>query len=305
MTLTIQHANDLAASKDGTCLSIEWHGNHSKYTWQCDKEHVWGATYNNILHGSWCPFCAGVIKRSEKDFDLIAANNGGLCLFAGKNALDAKSTWQCKEGHQWKTCYNSIQQGRWCPFCAHKAPKTKSDYNLLASTKDGKCLFVGTTVLDNKSKWQCKDGHIWRATYNSINSGAWCPECSLYKTQKFITQIIRKLFGKKIEIEKKFDWLINTKTGRPLKVDIWVPDIKLAIEYDGEQHFKPVRFGGISIEKATQMFKETKQRDRCKNKAIKNHKNDVVFFIRFNYKEIHKLNKEYIIDRLKYIGVSI
>ena len=33
------------------------------------------------------------------------------------------------------------------------------------------------------------------------------------------------------------------------------------VEYDGEQHFKPVRFGGISIERAAKRFKKQQRID--------------------------------------------
>ena len=29
--------------------------------------------------------------------------------------------------------------------------------------------------------WQCKENHIWQATYNSIQQGSWCNICSSKK----------------------------------------------------------------------------------------------------------------------------
>jgi hypothetical protein len=57
------------------------------------------------------------------------------------------------------------------------------------------------------------------------------------------------------------------------------------VEYDGEQHFRPVRFGGISEDEALQLFRNTKQRDRLKNRKIKAYNNDIKYFIRFSYKD--------------------
>lgn len=39
----------------------------------------------------------------------------------------------------------------------------------------------------------------------------------------------------------------------------------LLIEYDGEQHFKPVQYGGISIEQATEKFLQTQIHDNIKD----------------------------------------
>lgn len=45
-----------------------------------------------------------------------------------------------------------------------------------------------------------------------------------------------------------FKWL-STENGKQ-EIDIWVPKFKLAIEYDGEQHFRPVKFSAISDDAA-------------------------------------------------------
>ncbi len=37
------------------------------------------------------------------------------------------------------------------------------------------------------------------------------------------------------------------------------------IEYDGEQHFKPVRFIGMSVEDSLKAFETTKEKDNIKN----------------------------------------
>ena len=39
----------------------------------------------------------------------------------------------------------------------------------------------------------------------------------------------------------------------------------IVIEYDGEQHERPVRFGGISQEEAEEKFQKTKDYDKLKD----------------------------------------
>lgn len=54
------------------------------------------------------------------------------------------------------------------------------------------------------------------------------------------------------------------------------------IEYDGEQHFSPVRFNNISEERAIEVFKKVQYRDSLKNQyCIKNNIN----LLRISYKE--------------------
>ena len=51
---------------------------------------------------------------------------------------------------------------------------------------------------------------------------------------------------------------------RPLRFDFWLPASNVLIEYDGEQHFHPVRFGNMSVEAADQKFQQGQQYDSIK-----------------------------------------
>lgn len=148
-------------------------------------------------------------------------------------------------------------------------------------------------------KWRCSKGHIWSATYKDIRDGCWCPTCNRPgKRQKEIAKMISDILCLSVEQNfTGFDWL-RTKSGKQ-EIDIWVPEIKLAIEYDGEQHFKPMRYG--TKDKMLNKLFRTQHLDKLKNKKIKEHSEDVKYFIRINYKD--KITKEYLTERLKYKGV--
>ena len=52
------------------------------------------------------------------------------------------------------------------------------------------------------------------------------------------------------------------------RFDFYLPRYNLFIEYDGEQHYKPVRFFG-NEEDAENVFKRTQEHDRIKNQYCK------------------------------------
>lgn len=73
--------------------------------------------------------------------------------------------------------------------------------------------------------------------------------------------------------------------------DIKKTKLKYLIEYDGEQHFYPVRFNGMTEEQSINSFKDSKLRDKIKNKYCKDNN---VTLIRIPYWDIN--NIENILD---------
>ena len=54
---TIQDMRDLAAARDGKCLSTEYKNQKTKLLWECDQGHRWETSASNIKKGTWCPHC--------------------------------------------------------------------------------------------------------------------------------------------------------------------------------------------------------------------------------------------------------
>ena len=52
-------------------------------------------------------------------------------------------------------------------------------------------------------------------------------------------------------------------------MDYSICECNLAFEYDGQQHFEPVRFVGMSIKQAQQRFQQQQEWDKRKNKLCK------------------------------------
>jgi len=158
---------------------------------------------------------------------------------------------------------------------------------------------------------KCECGNTIKCRSSSISAGE-VKSCGCLSVQKNVSQnVLAELICKIlcnyscVQNYKKLEWLVNPKTGYLLEVDIYFPNLKVAIEYDGKQHFEPVCFGGISESQAKENLKNTRTMDKLKNKLIKNHiKNnskDIKYFVRFDYRE--KLTKITVENKLKKIGV--
>jgi len=286
----------LAEQKNGECLSIEYI--NAKYLWKCDKGHIWEAAYSSIKKGTWCLLCNNLnkLKYSLNDCHKLAYINNGKFLNTEYTGAHSKYLWECKEKHQWYATYNNVNQGTWCPYCAKCVKLTIDNCHKLAKLRDGKCLSTEYINVNTKYLWECGNFHKWWAAYYSVKLGHWCPKCK-NKSQNRIFEICMKLFPDyKIEYNFRDLYWLKTKKGSKLELDIYIPELKLAIEYDGKQHFKPVTFGNISIKRAEENLKTQQERDMLKNQKIAEHPEDVKYFIRFDYMEY--LTKKYIIEKI-------
>ena len=174
---TIIGMQDLAAEKGGLCLSDNYVDALTKLRWQCSKNHIWEATPEAIINGSWCPECARARRYTIEGMAELAAEQGGLCLSDKYVNSTTKLKWQCAKGHVWEATPRVVKQGSWCPECAGTIRLSIAEMQQMAEERGGKCLSDKYVDLSTKVKWQCAKGHVWEAAIRDIKEGSWCPEC--------------------------------------------------------------------------------------------------------------------------------
>ena len=116
-------------------------------------------------------------KLTIEEMQKIAESRGGMCLSKDYVNSHTELKWQCKAGHVWVAKPTNIVNGRWCPHCAGVARFTIEYMQEIAESRGGKCLSEKYGNTFTKLKWQCKKGHSWEATPNSVKRGTWCPYC--------------------------------------------------------------------------------------------------------------------------------
>ena len=112
---------------------------------------------------------------------------------------------------------------------------------------------------------KCKKcGKTWTASYVNLSKSkraTGCPYCQESYGEKEIQRLLKELNIEFVS-QYRFD---DLRDKLPLPLDIYLPKYNIAIEYDGEHHFYPVRFGGVSKEKAKKRYLETIKHDKMKN----------------------------------------
>lgn len=97
----------------------------------------------------------------------------------------------------------------------------------------------------------------------------WQPEkfSFLKKRQRQLYRIVKRIFSEyDIKWDFKHSKMRFESSGRPMELDIFIPSLHLAIEYQGEQHILPISvWGGIPA------LEECQKRDEEKRNACKKH----------------------------------
>jgi hypothetical protein len=131
-------------------------------------------------------------------------------------------------------------------------------------------------------------GNTYEAAPSNFLSGRRCPQCNESNNESAIRMFLQQN-DINFETQYKFD---NCKNIRSLPFDFAIFDcnnnLKYLIEYDGEHHYRPVMFGGMSEEEAIRQHKVTKHNDKVKNKYCE--KNNINL-IRIPYWESKNINQ--------------
>lgn len=133
--------------------------------------------------------------------------------------------------------------------------------------------------------WKCKDcSHEWQAAVCARVSGTGCPICRKSRGERSIRDSLEKL-GVKYLTQVSVPGLLGIR-GSPLQFDFVINDFDLVIEYDGEQHFRPVNFASKPEADVLTEFERICEHDRRKNAWCGSNKIPILRIPYYNYAEI-------------------
>lgn len=223
---------------NATYLGVFRVNKFKKIKLQCQNSHQWMAHPSHTKKGHGCPECTGLKPLTLSDANSYASMKNGKCISLKYKNANAKLQWTCHNNHEWSATLGMMRgSNTWCPICANEANRrwSKQDAELKAIENNGKFLSDSLTTRGSKYEWECKSGHLFNMEFDSILKGRWCPKCKL-KTEQKVRNIFEEITNKKFP-SKRMKWLYNPITKGTLCLDGYCEELKLAFEYDGEQHF--------------------------------------------------------------------
>jgi hypothetical protein len=235
--LIIEHIRPLFEVEEYTLISTEIVDSKSYLKYKCPKGHYGKTTWNNWKKGNRCGVCFGNIKPIY-EFIKQELNKEGYTLLSPEyknNQTPLK--FICPDGHRHKISWNVWQKGVRCGKCY----KPKLTYKFIKQelNKEGYTL-LSTEYKNNHSylDFICPNGHKHKITWGSWQQGRRCGKCSQI-TSKQEREIRQWIVDKYPNITIKSNdrrTILNPKTGHHLELDIYLPILNKAIEYNSEYY---------------------------------------------------------------------
>lgn len=214
----------------------------------------WSPTPDNILSGrSHCPYCSREslaqqkrLKTPEIQKRINDLFNNSLVLSDVNSYINGESylNYTCLIcGHHSRAMAKNLLQGHGCPYCAneHRYDNRRPSFEQIATrAKDitnGEYILLSGDYKNNTSQLVFKHlecGTTFTSTWLKFSQLATrCPNCR----GSFGEQII-KGYLKKHKIDYQYAYIIDDLIDkRKLHFDFYFPQYRVAIEYDGVQHF--------------------------------------------------------------------
>lgn len=238
--------------------------------------HVTKMSPSSALAGKGCILCRGkksaaASLRTQEDFEKAISKVSPTIEICG-TYINSMSDINCKCkvcGRIWSTRAQHLVEGHGCPSCSAKLNgKTlrKSHEQFVKDVYDINPYIKikgRYTTCNTKVQCECANcGYVWSPVAGDIEAGKGCPKCKETTGERKIRAYLDRYNIMYVK-NKRFDNLIGLG-GKQLSYDFYLPTFRLLIEFQGEQHERPVElFGGEEV------FKKQLEHDRRKkNYAI-------------------------------------
>jgi len=271
-------------------IENEFEDMFSKITIYCnDCGYIFRQTVDNHINKKCrCPKCVGrnnklsiteILEKSKEK------HNGKLILINIKKEyypIKSDVLVECKEcDYIFTQRLSAHLNGHGCSNCVNL--KKKIPINILLERfkkiHGDKFIYLDSfekKYKDGKSKIDIFCNSCKKIFFQRICThleGHSCPFCKESKGEKLIAKFLEKHLIQ-YSRQHKFD---NCKNKQKLPFDFYLSDFKICIEFDGEQHFKPIEYFG-----GEKCLKDTQRNDQIKNEFCKN---SDIKLIRIKYSE--------------------
>lgn len=166
-------------------------------------------------------------------------------------------TGKCKECEKYSTkTMQDYMRGRGCKYCKKNVLKTQEDFQKEVGEEYAVIKYNG---MDKKGLFKHS---LCGFTYSASPRGYCCPICRGSRGEKRVRYFLSK---SNISFIEQKEWNIQ---GHLLRTDFYLPEQDKVIEYNGEQHYHPIKYFGGEDTFKRQVLYDNLKKEYFKDKLI-------------------------------------
>ena len=203
----------------------------------CPEGHIYKARFNDFKTGNRCHKCSYIrmSKRMTFTYEYVkeCIENEGYKLLS-KTYKNSKTLMKvmCPEGHIYKTNLAIFRRHK-CPKCSD----TRLSYEYVKECIENEGYKLLSKTYKNsytKLNLECPKGHKFKKALSAFQQGHRCPKCicKYSKMEKEMVDIVKKYYDGTI-VENDRTIVRNPITKHMLELDVYLPDLEKAIEFNG------------------------------------------------------------------------
>jgi hypothetical protein len=207
-------------------------GNQSYIKFECQNQHVTETTYKALKKYPYCKYCKKKYRTLE-DIQKIAKESNIEVLSKEYINTKTKLDFKCSKGHIFSKTPPQFEKKPKCLTCEGYY---FNDFNYVKNyiEKEGYDLISCNYEYNERLKTVCPEGHEYNVYFRNFkNNNTRCPEClnRTSKGEKSVLQFVQKYYKSACKIKIK-DIFGDTELNNS-EFDIYIPELKVAIEYNG------------------------------------------------------------------------
>jgi len=205
-------------------------------------------------------------KKTQEEFELqVFYMYGDEYLVLGEYKSNKKKIEifhkKCKIS--WHITPNNFLRRHGCPNCSGLTKKTTEIFKSEIKNVHGDEYSVVDEYKGRIKKIKIqhnKCGFIFSMTPKNVLDGHGCPECARNKTESKLAKELKEYFSSNYSAISEYRELNSPTSGKSMPYDIYIPEYKIYVEVQGQQHYK--EYDGYYKGE----FKKIQKRDQIKKK---------------------------------------
>ena len=234
--LSYQIVKNFIESEGYQLLSDTYINNRTKLLLKCPIGHEYEATFNSFQYGNRCSICNGKHKHSYDYVKNFIESQGYQLLSESYKNARTKLLLKCPIGHEYKVTFVDFKCGSRCSTCSGNKKFTYDYVKNYIESQGYQLLSKSYKNSVTRLLVKCPIGHEYKVTFGNFQKGIRCQQCYFKSTSSKGEQDLAfyvESLGIPI-IRNDRNTIVSPLTGYNLELDIYIPSLNKAIEYNGE-----------------------------------------------------------------------